>query len=691
MHAKHLPLLLCALWMASASICATTYYCSPTGNGSGAAYTAPCSFADGLALLHNPGDTLYLLGGQYDLLTTNIQGLSGSASRRIVISGYPGELAILDFRGTAYGKRGLQVASSCTYLHVKDLTLRYSGKNNLYNEGSYCLFEHLDIYGSADTGCQMKNGGNNVIKNVDSHDNFDYQNTSGGLADFGGNADGFADKQHSGAPNHYIGCRSWNNSDDGWDFYQRITTGETIIENCICYHNGPADYDMRGHARYNTDKAWFDKTIGSTITNRYNEQQVVTMEHYPNHGNGNGFKLGGGYTNHLVLVHHCLSVGNTVRGFDQNNNDGTMRLYNNTGYLNGVNFGFTTAYGTLKIQNNLSYQGRSGDAPKSKTTLVNSHNSWNGMAAAAADFQSVDTTLILLPRQADGSLAEAALMRLTAGSKFIDAGEVVGLIYYGLAPDLGCYEVEVGEPIDPSEPEPIYECADGAHPIAYVSLTDAAADKAILSYLRADDSLCVTICDAADPLVDYSAYELIILSPVPNSGAAGLAALQNSTKPRLILKPFLFKSGVWGWCTPANTTIDTLHIADPSHPVFQGLQGPLKLYSQMGKYGIATMSNWTISPVSTLATVGGNDAMVAYANTLTLGLSEYSTAYITQDGKTLLRNAVYYLLGRPVPTATEQLPTHAPARKVLHGGRIYLLRDGMVYTVLGEKVGNIEL
>ena len=50
----------------------------------------------------------------------------------------------------------------------------------------------------------MKGGGNNVILNVDSHDNFDYEEglapskQQSGPANFGGNADGFADKQFSG-------------------------------------------------------------------------------------------------------------------------------------------------------------------------------------------------------------------------------------------------------------------------------------------------------------------------------------------------------------------------------------------------------------------------------------------------------------------------------------------------------------
>lgn len=443
---SRLSFLITAMLTSSMMISAATYFCSPNGSGNGSSYNTPCSFSTGVSKLQAAGDTLYLLGGQYNLGETTINK-KGSSAKRVVISGYPGEAAILDFRSTPYGTRGLKIASASSYLHIKNLTLRYSGKNNLYCEGSNCLFENLDIYGSADTGCQMKTGGNNVIKNVDSHDNFDYKHTnSNGQADYGGNADGFADKQHSGASNTYIGCRSWNNSDDGWDFFQRNNSASatpTIIENCICYQNGPAEYDMRNHARYQVDKTWFDQVNGSTITNRYGQSQVVSLEHYPNHGNGNGFKIGGDYTTHNVTVHHSLAVANTVKGFDQNNNNGTMRIYNNTGYDNGNNMGFHNASnGTLYIQNCVSFRGRGNDMLVAQTVAANNHNSWNttGVTCNAADFQSLDTTEILRPRQADGSYQEGLLLRLAAGSDLIDAGTNVGYAYMGQAPDLGCYE-----------------------------------------------------------------------------------------------------------------------------------------------------------------------------------------------------------------------------------------------------------
>lgn len=691
---KHLRivLIIAALCTMHYALC-TTYYASPTGTGDGLIYATPCSFSNGLNKLTSPGDTLYLLGGQYDLGNTQIGNKNGSAAHRIVISGYPGEEAILDFRTTPYGTRGLQIKSTSSYLHIKDMTLRYSGKNNLYCEGTNCIFEHLDIYGSADTGCQMKNGGNNLIKNVDSHHNFDYEHYGSSGADFGGNADGFADKQHSGMPNHYIGCRSWMNSDDGWDFFQRVTTDETIIENCICYQNGPAEYDMRNHARYQVDKTWFDQINGQTITNRYGEQQVVSLQHYPCHGNGNGFKLGGGYTDHKVLVHHCLSVANYANGFDQNNNDGTMRIYNNTGYLNGLsqaqtylcNFGFTTAYGTLYIQNNVSYQSTYADHPTAKSTLVNSHNSWNSMAAAASDFQSLDTTQILAPRQANGELAKGTLLRLSTGSKFIDAGEVVGLVYWNTAPDMGYDEVETGEMTDPNIPEPEYTCTDSALQIAYVSVAGAAADKALLKYLKSKTDLCITVLEASE-IPDLTDYDLVILSPVPNSSAAGAQALQNTEKPFLCMKPFMGKNTVWNWCTPTNNNAATIDITTTTHPIFANLATPLTLYSKVtGEKGVVTMKDWVKTGMTTLATYNGQDAIVEGSNLVILGLSEGSMTDITEDGKLLVYNCIYHLLLRTQPTDITQTKTKTKtATKIITPQGVMIRRSDHIYTLTGQ-------
>ena len=728
---KHIQTIFFALALALSPLAyASTYYASPNGNSNGNSYATPCSFSDGLKKLSMPGDTLYLLGGQYDLGNTKLPSISGDATANIVISGYPGELAILDFRTTSYGTRGLQLTTNNRYIHIKDLTLRYSGKNNLYNEGSYCTFERLDIYGSSDTGCQMKKGGNNLIKNVDSHDNFDYKQMRTGengeeLADFGGNADGFADKQFTGPGNHYVGCRAWNNSDDGWDFFQRVTDGnETIIEDCICFQNGPTSYNMTNHPRYNTDRSWFDNRNGTTITDRYGNTITITMAQYPNLGNGNGFKLGGAKTAHNVLIHHCLSIGNTVKGFDQNSDGGVMKVYNNTALLNGQNYGFyNTECGTLYIRNCVSISSLSENQLTVQRVVANDHNSWSaGFSCSVADFQSVDTTLVLSPRQPNGELAIMPLMRLQNNSSLIDAGINVNLPYCDAAPDLGCYEKEgVWIIPDPEQPDTTTEgpitgldsIPEGFRKVAFVTIPGSQEDVALLTYLLRADSIGIQIRDASDASVDYSSYDLIVIGPAPKSDAAGFSPLKGYNKPMLVLKPWLFKPSVWNWGTAINTTDLSISVADATHPIFSGLtlsNNQLQLFSSCTSYAVTAMDPWSnctgittlASPISkTSASTVAEMHIGANMNGLTLtepmlmiGVSEYSTANLTDDGKQLILNGIYYLLNmQPRQPEEEEPSTNVTnnsiqrATKIFHNGRLIIIgADGRKYSVLGQII-----
>lgn len=701
-------LTLVAAVLLTISVNAATFYASPNGSGDGKSYANPTSFSSGVGKIKNPGDTLYLLGGTYEFTDKFSVNKQGSAAQRIVIAGYPGEKVILDFHKVAYGTRGLTIHSDALYVHVCDLAIAWSGKNNLYCEGSYCLFERLDIYGSADTGCQMKKGGNNVIKDVDSHDNFDYETMSGSTANFGGNADGFADKQFTGAGNHYIGCRAWNNSDDGWDFFQRVSTSPTIIENCVCYKNGCPYYDMRNNPRAKgVDKAWFNSKVGTTMTDRYGNTITITLAQYPCQGNGNGFKMGGGYTNHQIQIHHCLAVGNYARGFDQNNNGGTMWVYNNSAYNNAYNYGFTTAYGTNTIQNCISYASQNADAYKAQTVITIDHNSWNnGFSVSANDFQSLDTTQILAPRQADGSLADGTFMRLRTGSSLIDAGIDLNLGYNGNAPDLGCYEYP-GEHHDPIPDDTIPTVQpEGTHAIAFVTIPGCAEDKALLHYLRQNDSLWIVETEATDNTVDYSSYEVIVLGPKPSSAAAGFTPLKGYNKPMVLLKPFLLKNTVWNWGTSVNTQDLNVSVSVPEHPLFQGLtieNGQLALFSQCNTNAVTAISEWyettgiqtlaapvsqpTYSSIAYIPAGTSCNGTVLPQQFIMIGVSEYSTANLTTNGMKLIENAILYQLGVQMPaTDTKEIVNHQSLnRKYLYDGQMFIQVGDIVYDVMGRR------
>lgn len=729
------------------------HFAAPNASGSGNSYDDPCEFLSALSRLSS-GDTLFVLGGQYDYAEkiSISASKSGTAANRTVIMAWPGEKPVFDFRNMVYGERGISIATGSQYFHLKGLTIRYAGKNGLINYGSYCLLENLDVYGCGDSGIQMKTGGANVIKNCDSHDNFDYQ--LGGLtaADYGGNADGFADKQHSGPANTYIGCRSWNNSDDGWDFFDRYTDTPTIMENCICYANGPAFYDMTDHPRYEQDKEWLDQFLTERqVTDDDGNQITLSLAHYVNLGNGNGFKLGGNRSTHNVELRRCLSVKNTVRGYDQNNNFGAMVIYNASAYDNGCDYGFGSRDGgSVTVKNSLSLSSRSANYFKC-LSVVEQNNSWNtqGVSCTAADFASLDVELVLEERQADGSLPQNLFMQLVENSDLIDAGVNVGLPFSGAAPDLGCYEsgdftafpcaincisnntlqsVLLGNAIQPvvfqwsggaitavadnlpqgltaslddenntitisgvptavgsyewsvtatgnDVPEAtafaaVYVKPISAKRVAYLTVPDSPADKLILDKLNANNEFFVSIHDAA-MTNDFSDYDLVVLSPVPNSAAAGVLALETVEKPILLLKPFALKSSGWNWGNAINTADRAMTVTNPQHPLFQNLsleQNTLECFSQVQTNAVTAVDSWQGNPsIIHLATPSSNssaDALVELtSNTnmngtvlshplIMMGISEYSTAYLTNPALQVIENACCYLLGMDIPSYT---------------------------------------
>ena len=436
---KHLLFLM--MMCTAMGVQATDYYVAPDGSGSNYTLASPGKLTSTVIGKLKAGDVLYLRGGQYDLNNTLSINRSGSEGNMITITAYNGEQPILDFRNEANKTNGVKVGGS--YLHIKGITIRYAGYKGIWlEESQYSILEQLDVYGCCNAGIQLRSGGHNMVINCDSHDNFNYQ-------DNGGNADGFADKQGDACPgNIYIGCRSWNNSDDGWDSFERVTSGTpTVYISCIAYNNGPATFDLTAHPRVLGKDADLDCFKGKDLAN------------FPNGGNPNGFKLGGKGTKHNVELYRCLAVGHRSKGFDQNNNAGVMKVINCTAYKNKYNYGFGNQYMyTMYAYNNVALAFTSGGSNwqrYSEATTYQGNNTWNtGFSCTEADFEGLDVTeIIFAERNADGTLPETKQFHLkTTAANLIDKGknftdfegEVISdyVSYLGTAPDLGCYEYD---------------------------------------------------------------------------------------------------------------------------------------------------------------------------------------------------------------------------------------------------------
>ncbi len=307
-----------------------------------------------------------------------------------------------DFSSMAENSSNRAISLSGSYWHIKGIDVFGAGDNGLFISGNNNLIEFCSFSECKDSGLQIGNGGsNNTILNCDSFYNAD------SLIE---NADGFACKLDAGTGNKFVGCRAWQNLDDGWDGYLRGADNiTTTYENCWAIKNG---YLKNG-------------TIGG--------------------GDGNGFKTGGSDLKdlkHNAIYKNCISAGNVFDGFDHNSNRGDVELFNCGALSNGRNISFSTTNiaNFLKIKNTVSINSGASDGLSATTSDI-THNSWqNGLVANASDYVSLDINLLISPRKSDGSLPDVDFMQLVSGSDLINQGIDVGLPYNGSAPDIGPFE-----------------------------------------------------------------------------------------------------------------------------------------------------------------------------------------------------------------------------------------------------------
>ena len=384
----------------SNTICVSTLGSDDYGNGS---ITMPYKTLNKAITNVQAGSTVYFRGGTYNFTSTIKSGKSGTPGHYITISAYQNETVVLDFSGEPYNAamRGIELDAGSNYWYLKNLIIKNAGDNGIYIAGNYNIVENCQVSFCKDTGIQITDGGSyNYIHNCDAFDNND-------PATGGQNADGIDVKLSGGPGNVLRGCRSYDNADDGFDFYQ--TANRVVVDSCWAFHNG------------------------------YNLWNIPAFT-----GNGNGFKLGGNFVPGYHIVTNCISFDNTVKGFDQNNNTAGIVLYNCTGFRNGTyNFSFPNSPGVGQdtLKNNISYMaGGGGDGTHITSNSLQIANSWNGYTISNNDFISIDTSLARVFRQADGSLPSTSFLRLNTGSSLIDAGTNVGIPFKGSAPDLGAFE-----------------------------------------------------------------------------------------------------------------------------------------------------------------------------------------------------------------------------------------------------------
>ncbi|EKD18919.1 uncharacterized protein L3040_008139 [Drepanopeziza brunnea f. sp. 'multigermtubi'] len=340
-----------------------------------------------------PGDTIYLREGTYSP-TTNIQvkAKSGNASAPITLSSYNGEKVVIDGEALPHtpGELGSQIPDTRRgTLHVErseywvfyGLELIHGPYGVYHINSSNILYERLITHDNYESGVQIQGlSSNNTVLYLDSYRNHDPRKN-------GESADGFACKEGSGEGNLLKGARLWDNVDDGldlWEFRSAVT-----IEDTIAWGNG---------------------------VNRWNFT--------PFNGDGNGFKLGGGDeaerapANHIVR--NSIAFANAARGFIDNKQPGAFLMTRNTAFNNGEQgFRFLSTNSTLS--DNIAALNQNGMSQiEFSPGQVSIGNSWDMPAAewsTNASFKSVDSSLVMGPRAADGKIVASDFLLPVSGAE----------------------------------------------------------------------------------------------------------------------------------------------------------------------------------------------------------------------------------------------------------------------------------
>ncbi|MGH7250211.1 MAG: DUF1565 domain-containing protein, partial [Minisyncoccia bacterium] len=202
------------------NVSTTALYVSPSGNdANNGSFGSPFKTITKAVSVAVAGDTIFLRGGVHTYSTPISISVSGSASARFYLLAFPGERPLLEFGSMAVSSSNRGMNLSGSFWTIKGIDFHKAGDNGMFVSGSNDIIEFCSFIENSDTGLQLGGGASNdQIINCDSYFNADPAN---------GNADGFAAKLDIGTNISFVGCRSWQNSDDGWDGYLRPSDNVT--------------------------------------------------------------------------------------------------------------------------------------------------------------------------------------------------------------------------------------------------------------------------------------------------------------------------------------------------------------------------------------------------------------------------------------------------------------------------------
>lgn len=337
------------------------------------------------------GGTVYVKGTTINCPGQITLSKSKSNVNIVGVQNSDGTYPILDFssfrssyigKSTSDSQVGLRITGS--YYTIKNLIIQKAPDNGIQMKGSSAgyntIYNCMTRYNN-DAGVQITGGAHhNTMKFVYSYRNCD-------VYTLGGNADGFAPKLEAGKGNTFYGCYAWENSDDGWDSFDKTDglTYDLSYEQCACWNNGDptiftGEYDYKKGNKLDTNLLLVEliSAKDSSFVSNYNNKKfslpsssfikttsgTLSVSSWKSNydGNPNGFKFGSANSTNSCTrtVKNCLAFGHSKKGFDNNNSSCTGNFSNCIAFDNGYNYHIPT-FKLSKFSNAYSFSGNSSD------------------------------------------------------------------------------------------------------------------------------------------------------------------------------------------------------------------------------------------------------------------------------------------------------------------------------------------
>ncbi|WP_430784966.1 sigma-70 family RNA polymerase sigma factor [Actinoplanes sp. G11-F43] len=327
-------------------------FVAPNGSddGDGSRSRPYASIGKAVAVVE-PGQTIALRGGTYRPAAPIAITTSGTAEKRITISSYAEEKAVIDARDIPAGEWAItQRASHWTVQDLEMTGARGASWTCLSCVGN--VFQRLRIHDGAGVGLMLRDQGTsgNQVRDSDFHDN-----QGSGLSVQFGNGDG----------NLVRGNRAWGNRLDGIDLGQ----------------------------------------FGSRVAVEYN---------WSFRNGSNGFALGGGdpAVPGAHSVRHNAAWNNGANGFIDEGNTAPIELGNNTAYQNN-GWGFLLSTTPAVLRNNVADGNGGGEQSLSAEAGAKANN--NSWQEPGATLRSTDPAEAEGPRPAAGGLPGTAFLQTRNG------------------------------------------------------------------------------------------------------------------------------------------------------------------------------------------------------------------------------------------------------------------------------------